>query len=35
MSGLAIPARGEVPAASKPILDAIHKQLGLVPSIFL
>ena len=34
MSRLAIPARGDVPEASKPILDAVHKQLGLVPNMF-
>jgi uncharacterized peroxidase-related enzyme len=34
MSRLAIPARGDVPKASKPILDAVHKQLGLVPNMF-
>ena len=34
MSRLVIPARGDVPEASKPILDAVHKQLGLVPNMF-
>jgi uncharacterized peroxidase-related enzyme len=34
MSRLAIPARDDVPAASKPILDAVHKQLGVVPAMF-
>jgi uncharacterized peroxidase-related enzyme len=34
MSRLAIPARDDVPEASKPILDAVHKQLGVVPNIF-
>ena len=34
MSRLAIPARDDVPEASKPILDAVHKQLGLVPNMF-
>jgi uncharacterized peroxidase-related enzyme len=34
MSRLAIPARDEVPEASKPILDAVHKQLGVVPAMF-
>ena len=34
MSRLAIPAREDVPEASKPILDAVHKQLGLVPNMF-
>lgn len=34
MSRLAIPARDDVPAASRPILDAVHKQLGVVPNMF-
>jgi uncharacterized peroxidase-related enzyme len=34
MSRLAIPALDDVPAASKPILDAVHKQLGVVPAMF-
>ena len=34
MSRLAIPARDDVPAVSKPILDAVHKQLGVVPNMF-
>jgi len=34
MSRLAIPAREDVPEASKPILDAVHKQLGVVPNMF-
>jgi len=34
MSRLAIPARDDVPAASKPILDAVHKQLGAVPNMY-
>ncbi|GLS34872.1 alkyl hydroperoxide reductase AhpD [Mesorhizobium tianshanense] len=34
MSRLSIPARGDVPEASKPILDAVHKQLGVVPNLF-
>ena len=34
MSRLAIPASDDVPEASKPILDAVHKQLGLVPNMF-
>ena len=33
MSRLAIPARDDVPEASKPILDAVHKQLGVLPNI--
>ena len=34
MSRLAIPARDDVPEASKPILDAVNKQLGAVPNMF-
>ncbi len=34
MSRLAIPARDDVPEASKPILDAVYKQLGVVPNMF-
>ena len=34
MSRLAIPARDDVPEASKPVLDAVHKQLGVVPNMF-
>ena len=34
MSRLAIPARDEVPDASRPILDAVQKQLGVVPNMF-
>ena len=34
MSRLAIPARDDAPEASKPILDAVHKQLGVVPNMF-
>jgi uncharacterized peroxidase-related enzyme len=34
MSRLAIPARDDVPDASKPILDAVHRQLGVVPNMF-
>jgi uncharacterized peroxidase-related enzyme len=34
MSRLAIPARDEVPEASKPILEAVKKQLGVVPNMF-
>lgn len=35
MSRLAIPARDTAPAASRPILDAVEKQLGIVPNLFL
>jgi len=34
MSRLAIPSRDETPAASQPILDAVHHQLGMVPNLF-
>jgi uncharacterized peroxidase-related enzyme len=34
MSRLAIPARHDVPEASKPILEAVLKQLGVVPNMF-
>ena len=34
MSRLAIPTRDDVPEVSKPILDAVHKQLGVVPNMF-
>jgi len=34
VSRLAIPALDDVPAASKPILDAVQKQLGVVPTMF-
>ena len=34
MSHIAVPARDAVPAASKPLLDAVEKQLGLVPNMF-
>lgn len=34
MSRLTIPARDDVPEASKPILDAVHEQLGVVPNMF-
>jgi uncharacterized peroxidase-related enzyme len=34
MSRLAIPARDDVPDASRPILDAVQKQLGVVPNMF-
>lgn len=34
MPRLAIPARDDVPETSKPILDAVHAQLGVVPNMF-
>ena len=34
MSRLTIPARDDVPADSRPILDAVQSQLGVVPNMF-
>ena len=34
MSRITVPARQAVPEASKPILDTIEKQLGVVPNLF-
>jgi uncharacterized peroxidase-related enzyme len=34
MSRLLIPARDDAPEASQLILDAVHKQLGVVPNMF-
>ena len=34
MSRLTIPSRDDAPAASQPILDAVHAQLGVVPNLF-
>jgi uncharacterized peroxidase-related enzyme len=34
MSRLPIPDLDAAPEASKPILDAVHKQLGVVPNMF-
>ena len=34
MSRISIPARDDVPEASKPILDAVQKQLGVVPNMY-
>lgn len=34
MSRLTVPVRDDVPADSKPILDAVEKQLGVVPNMF-
>ena len=34
MSRIAIPTREDAPAASKPLLDAVHAQLGVVPNLF-
>jgi uncharacterized peroxidase-related enzyme len=34
MSRISIPALGAAPEASKATLDAVHKQLGVVPNLF-
>ncbi|MCE9520906.1 MAG: carboxymuconolactone decarboxylase family protein [Alphaproteobacteria bacterium] len=34
MSRLTIPTRDEAPAASQPLLDAVGKQLGVIPNLF-
>jgi len=34
MSRIAIPTRDEAPAAAQPLLDAVAKQLGVVPNLF-
>jgi uncharacterized peroxidase-related enzyme len=34
MSRIAIPTRDEAPAAAQPTLDAVYKQLGVVPNLF-
>ncbi|WP_419758278.1 carboxymuconolactone decarboxylase family protein [Acidisoma sp.] len=34
MSHIPAPARDAVPAGSQPLLDAVEKQLGLVPNMF-
>jgi uncharacterized peroxidase-related enzyme len=34
MSRLTIPAREDAPAKSQPLLDAVEKQLGMVPNLF-
>jgi uncharacterized peroxidase-related enzyme len=34
MSRLAIPTRDDAPAAAQPLLDAVHRQLGVVPNLF-
>lgn len=34
MSRIAVPTRESAPAASQPILDAVNKQLGVVPNLF-
>lgn len=34
MSRIAIPTREDAPAKSQPLLDAVEKQLGMVPNLF-
>ncbi|MEP7007053.1 MAG: carboxymuconolactone decarboxylase family protein [Sphingomonas bacterium] len=34
MSRLTIPAREDTPEKSRPLLDAVEKQLGIVPNLF-
>lgn len=34
MSRLTVPTRDAAPTASQPILDAVNKQLGVVPNLF-
>jgi uncharacterized peroxidase-related enzyme len=34
MSRIAIPTREDAPAAAQPLLDAVAKQLGVVPNLF-
>lgn len=34
MSRLTVPAREDVPARSQPLLDAVERQLGVVPNLF-
>jgi uncharacterized peroxidase-related enzyme len=34
MSRIAVPSRDAAPEASKPLLDAVEKQLGVVPNLF-
>ena len=34
MSRLSIPTVDSAPEASKPVLDAVHQQLGVVPNLF-
>jgi uncharacterized peroxidase-related enzyme len=34
MSRISIPTLESVPAASKPLLDGVHKKLGVVPNLF-
>lgn len=34
MSRIAVPAREAAPAAAQPLLDAVEKQLGVVPNLY-
>lgn len=34
VSRISIPARDEAPEGSKPVLDVVHKTLGVVPNLF-
>jgi len=34
MSRIAVPAREATPAAAQPLLDAVEKQLGVVPNLY-
>ena len=34
MSRIAVTAREDTPAAAQPLLDAVEKQLGIVPNMF-
>lgn len=34
MSRISIPAREDAPAVTRPLLDAVQKQLGVVPNLF-
>lgn len=34
MSRITVPSREAAPSASKPLLDAVEKQLGVVPNLF-
>lgn len=33
MSRIAIPSADQMPAASLPLLDAVHQQLGVIPNL--
>jgi uncharacterized peroxidase-related enzyme len=34
MTRLAVPARDDAPEASRPILDAVNRQLGVIPNLY-